>query len=132
MEFATIKKLYYSIGDVSRMTGLKQYVLRYWESEFDVLNPQKNRAGNRIYKDSDIQLLQFIKYLLYEKKYTIQGARELIEQYSDEKRLGELLRNYLTVLDEEEKPLPPSREEQISDLIQKIKSNIQDIIQLLD
>lgn len=116
---------------MSKVTELKPYVLRYWEGEFDILNPQKNRAGNRIYKKSDIQLLHFIKYLLYEKKYTIQGARELIEKYHDEKRLSELLKNYKTVLDKE-KPSTLSREEQISNTIHKLKEKIQDIINTLD
>ena len=55
MQLKEIKKLYYSIGDVSEMTGLKQYVLRYWETEFSILNPAKNKAGNRTYKDDDIE-----------------------------------------------------------------------------
>ena len=63
-------KLYYSIGDVSNMTDLKQYVLRYWETEFKILNPEKNRAGNRRYKKEDIQIIRHIKELLYEKKFS--------------------------------------------------------------
>lgn len=70
-----IKKLYYSIGEVSRMTDLKAYVLRYWETEFKQLKPPKNRAGNRTYRQSDIDLILFIKDLLYNKKFTIEGAR---------------------------------------------------------
>ena len=53
MKIKEIKKLYYSIGDVSKITEIKQYVLRYWETEFSIIKPSKNRAGNRIYKDSD-------------------------------------------------------------------------------
>ena len=70
-----IKKLYYSIGEVAELTALKPYVLRYWETEFPALKPTKNRAGNRIYKDKDIKVLFHIKYLLYDQKYTIEGAR---------------------------------------------------------
>ena len=70
-----IKKLYYSIGEVSEMVGLKSYVLRYWETEFKQLSPPKNRAGNRTYRQKDINLIYKIKELLYEKKYTIEGAR---------------------------------------------------------
>ncbi|MAS78655.1 MAG: transcriptional regulator [Candidatus Marinimicrobia bacterium] len=73
-----IKKLYYSIGEVSRMTDLKAYVLRYWETEFKQLKPPKNRAGNRTYRQSDIDLILFIKDLLYNKKFTIEGARTQI------------------------------------------------------
>ena len=74
-----IKKLYYSISEVSKITGLKQYVLRYWETEFPLLKPNKNRAGNRNYRDTDIQLIQEIKTLLYEKKFTIKGARQYLK-----------------------------------------------------
>ncbi|MAI88701.1 MAG: transcriptional regulator [Candidatus Marinimicrobia bacterium] len=72
---SNITKLYYSISEVSKITNLKQYVLRYWETEFPSLKPKKNSAGNRSYKQSDIDLIKKIKYLLYEKKYTIDGAR---------------------------------------------------------
>ena len=78
-----IKKLYYSIGEVSKATDLKQYVLRYWESEFPQLSPAKNRAGNRTYREKDIELVNFIKTLLYEKKYTIEGARQKLKELQD-------------------------------------------------
>ncbi len=74
-----IKKLYYSIGEVAELTSLKAYVLRYWETEFPVLKPTKNRAGNRIYKDRDLKILFHIKYLLYDQKYTIEGARKQLK-----------------------------------------------------
>jgi DNA-binding transcriptional MerR regulator len=85
MQIKNIKKLYYSIGDVSQMTGLKQYVLRYWETEFSILNPAKNRAGNRTYKDEDIKIIRHIKELLYEKKFTIRGAKQYLEEYYSDK-----------------------------------------------
>ncbi|MCP4726646.1 MAG: MerR family transcriptional regulator, partial [bacterium] len=75
-----IKKLYYSISEVAEMTNLKQYVLRYWETEFDELKPSKNRAGNRVYKEKEIQLINMIKDLLYSKKFTIEGARKYLKQ----------------------------------------------------
>ena len=74
-----IKKLYYSIGEVADLTALKPYVLRYWETEFSALKPTKNRAGNRIYKDKDIKIIFHIKYLLYDQKYTIEGARNQLK-----------------------------------------------------
>ena len=74
-----IKKLYYAIGEVAELTALKPYVLRYWETEFPALKPTKNRAGNRIYKDKDIKVLFHIKYLLYDQKYTIEGARNQLK-----------------------------------------------------
>lgn len=70
-----IKKLYYSISEVCKLTDLKSYVLRYWETEFRELNPPKNRAGNRTYRKKDIDTINKIKELLYEKKFTIEGAR---------------------------------------------------------
>ena len=70
-----VKKLYYSISEVSKLTKLKAYVLRYWETEFTQLKPSKNRAGNRTYRQKDIDLILKIKNLLYQEKYTIEGAR---------------------------------------------------------
>tara|TARA_Y100000768_G_C23366218_1_gene402072 strand:- start:79 stop:444 length:366 start_codon:yes stop_codon:yes gene_type:complete len=79
MALKKIKKLYYSIGEVSKITGLKQYVLRYWETEFTILKPVKNSAGNRIYKDNDIKMIKYIQDLLYTKKFTIKGAKLHLE-----------------------------------------------------
>ena len=73
-----VKKLYYSIGEVSNQTGLKAYVLRYWETEFNQLNPSKNRAGNRTYRQKDIDVVIKIKNLLYDKKFTIEGAKKIL------------------------------------------------------
>ena len=73
-----IKKLYYSIGEVSKLVGLKSYVLRYWETEFKQLAPPKNRAGNRTYRQKDIDLILHIRDLLHGKKFTIEGARSVI------------------------------------------------------
>ncbi|UCE18059.1 MAG: MerR family transcriptional regulator [Gemmatimonadota bacterium] len=77
-------KLYYSISEVSRLTGLKQHVLRYWETEFPSLRPRKNRAGNRTYRIKDIKLIFLIKRLLYTEKYTIEGAREKLKKPHEE------------------------------------------------
>ena len=74
-----VKKLYYSIGEVSEITGLKQYVLRYWESEFSHLRPSKNSAGNRNYRKSDIDLINEIKDLLYNRRFTIKGAKQYLK-----------------------------------------------------
>ena len=70
-----IKKLYYSIGEVSEMMSLEAHVLRYWETEFSALRPRKNRAGNRTYRERDVRLVLLIRKLLYEDGYTIKGAR---------------------------------------------------------
>ncbi len=88
MKDLSIKKLYYSISEVSKITGIEQYVLRYWETEFEQLKPQKNRAGNRIYTNKDIQLILHIKNLLRERKFTIEGAKKIMENYSPERILS--------------------------------------------
>ncbi len=80
MKDLSIPKLYYSISEVSRLTGLEQYVLRYWETEFEELSPQKNRAGNRIYSNKDITFILRIKDLLREKRYTIEGAKQILKE----------------------------------------------------
>ncbi len=77
-----MKKLYYSISEVSKITDLEQYVLRYWETEFDQLKPAKNLAGNRIYTNKDIKLILHIKKLLRDEKYTIEGAKKLLKSYN--------------------------------------------------
>lgn len=78
------EKLYYSISEVCSLTGLKDHVLRYWESAFPSLNPSKNQAGNRIYKREDIELIKLISRLLYEERYTIDGAKQKIEDMSSQ------------------------------------------------
>ncbi len=70
------KKIYYSIGEVCDLSGLKPHVLRYWETQFDVLNPTKNRAGNRVYRSRDVEVVLLVKRLLYDEKYTIEGANQ--------------------------------------------------------
>ena len=82
MEARDIKKLYYSISEVSEITGLKQYVLRYWETEFSQLKPGKNRAGNRIYRSHDVDTIIEIKSLLYDRKFTIKGAQQHLKNPS--------------------------------------------------
>ena len=74
------KKKYYSIGEVCELTNLEAHVLRYWESQFLALRIKKNRAGNRVYKRSNIDLIFLVKHLLYERKFTIEGARKEIDE----------------------------------------------------
>lgn len=69
-------KVYFSISEVCSQTALEPHVLRYWESEFSQLRPKKNRAGNRAYRAKDIVLINQIKHLLYEEKFTISGAKK--------------------------------------------------------
>lgn len=84
MEEPIAKKAYYSIGDVCDLTGLKPHVLRYWESQFEVLHLAKNRAGNRVFRPKDIELILLVKHLLYEEKYTIEGARQRLLELKKE------------------------------------------------
>ena len=74
------KKEYYSMGEVCDLTGLRPHVLRYWETQFDVLHPVKNRAGNRVFRAGDIEQVLLVKHLLYEQKYTIEGARQKLDE----------------------------------------------------
>ena len=76
MDEPIAKKAYYSIGEVCDLTGLKPHVLRYWETQFELLHPTKNRAGNRVFRPKEIELILLVKHLLYEKKFTIDGARQ--------------------------------------------------------
>ncbi len=73
-------KLYYNISEVSRITGIKAHVLRYWETEFPMLRPIKDRANRRLYKKKDLELVMEIKKLLYEENFTIKGARKKLEE----------------------------------------------------
>ena len=86
---------YYSISAVARMFNLEAYVLRFWEKEFNQLHPKKNRAGNRIYRQKDIDLLRQIKYLLYDKGYTIEGARNYLK--AEGKNNGDKLKSEIAI-----------------------------------
>ncbi len=72
-------KLYFKIGEVAEILGVEPYVLRYWESEFPQLAPKKSGTGHRLYRRKDVELLLRIKHLLYEKRFTIEGARQSLQ-----------------------------------------------------
>lgn len=74
-------KLFYKISEVSRLTGLESYVLRYWETEFIELAPRKNKGGQRVFEQKDIDKILIIKRLLYEEGLTIAGARKRLEEH---------------------------------------------------
>ena len=78
---------FFSIGEVCELTGLKAHVLRYWESQFRFLTPAKNRSGNRVYQRKEIELILLVKHLLYTEKYTIDGARQKLNEH---RKAGEL------------------------------------------
>jgi|ERR1700677_3934708 DNA-binding transcriptional MerR regulator len=77
-------KLYFRIGEVSRLAGIKPYVLRFWETEFSSLGPKKSGKGHRLYRRKDVELVLEIKRLLYDKRYTIEGARKYLDSRTRE------------------------------------------------
>ena len=83
------RREYFSIGEVCELTGLKPHVLRYWETQFRELNPSKNRAGNRVYRAREIKIVELVKHLLYDEKYTIDGARGRLEKLREQGELDD-------------------------------------------
>jgi DNA-binding transcriptional MerR regulator len=111
-------KLFYKIGEVSKIVGVEPYVLRYWETEFPFLKPRKNKSGQRVYIKKDVELLLMIKRLLYQERYTIEGVR---------KRLG------LVSVQAEPKPEPEQKKEvrQPARAIEHIKKRLREILSQL-
>lgn len=88
---------FFSIGEVCDLTGLKPHVLRYWESQFRFLSPAKNRSGNRVYQRREIDLILLVKHLLYTEKYTIEGARQKVDEHRRAGALRPMARSALNV-----------------------------------
>ena len=127
MKSLGIKKLYYSISEVAKITDLEQYVLRYWESEFEQLKPQKNRAGNRIYTNRDIKLILYIKKLLRDERYTIEGSKQVLKAYTPEADTGEQLE-----LIDAPKARTKIKDEQLRADVEETKKFLQDLLKKLD
>jgi DNA-binding transcriptional MerR regulator len=108
------EKPYFKIGEAARICGVQPYVLRYWETEFRSLRPQKTQSQQRLYRRKDVELLLQIRHLLYEKRFTIAGARE---------RLRELGR------DESPASRPPRVVER--ETLRKLKQGIVDMLRLV-
>ena len=89
---------YYSISEVCDLVGLRPHVLRYWETQFPVLNPSKNRSGNRVYQRKEIRIILYVKHLLYDEKYTVEGAKQKLEQL---RKGGELQNESRKILDQQ-------------------------------
>ncbi len=106
---------FYSIGEVCALTDLKPHVLRYWESQFRFLNPAKNRSGNRVYKAREVELIMLVKHLLYTEKFTIDGARQRVDQY---RRTGELRASARRAFEAE--------------LAQDLSASVEEIVAILD
>lgn len=106
---------FFSIGDVCNLTDLKPHVLRYWESQFRFLNPAKNRSGNRVYQRREVELIMLVKHLLYTEKYTIDGARQRVEE---QRRTGALRNEARAALDVQ--------------MIRDLERQLQSIVRVLD
>lgn len=111
-------KLYFKIGEVSELLCVEPYVLRYWESEFPVLSPKKSGTGHRLYRRKDVELLLRIKHLLYEKRFTIEGARQSLqtEARAPKPKAVKRMQQDLFATD----PLPEIRRE-LADILQLLK-----------
>lgn len=111
-------KLYFKIGEVSELLGVEPYVLRYWETEFRALSPKKSGTGHRLYRRKDVELLLRIKHLLYEKRFTIEGARQSLQAAAraSKPRATERVQQELFTED----PLPEIRRE-LADILQILK-----------
>jgi|SRR5215472_7942923 len=103
-------KLYFKIGEVSELLGVETYVLRYWESEFPVLSPKKSGTGHRLYRRKDVELLLRIKHLLYEKRFTIEGARQSLQSEARTPKPPRISKRVQAELFRED-PLPEIRKE---------------------
>jgi DNA-binding transcriptional MerR regulator len=88
---------YFSIGEVCELTGLRPHVLRYWESQFRFLSPTKNRSGNRVYQRREVDLIMLVKHLLYTEKYTIEGARQKVDEHKKSMDLKQAARGALNI-----------------------------------
>ena len=108
------EKNFFRIGEVSKITGLKPHVLRYWETEFKMIRPLKTRSQQRIYQRKDVELIIKIKRLLYDKKFTIEGARQILRLEIEKKR--------------EEEKAPKSK---LKETLDNLKEELTDIKELL-
>jgi DNA-binding transcriptional MerR regulator len=112
-------KLFYKIGEVSRIVDVEPYVLRYWETEFSFLKPRKNKSGQRVYVKKDVELLITIKNLLYNERYTIEGVR---------KQLG------FTAAGSESRPVKDVQRKEVrqsSQVIEHVKKRLREILSQL-
>lgn len=119
-------KLYFRIGEVSDIVGVKPYVLRYWETEFTDIKPAKSKSGQRLYKRRDVELLLQVRALLYEQRYTIDGAKQRLKEFAREHR--EEAAGQLKLVEEEEKPL---RDPFGKKILQRLKGDLEQLLREL-
>jgi DNA-binding transcriptional MerR regulator len=110
-------KLFFRIGEVSTMLGLEAYVLRYWETEFPSLSPKKSGTGHRLYRRKDVELLLKIKHLLYEKRFTIDGARQFLQAETKAASMKDSKQEQQVLFQD---PLPEIRRE-LSEILKMLK-----------
>jgi DNA-binding transcriptional MerR regulator len=113
-------RMYFRIGDVAEIAGVQPYVLRFWEKEFDFLAPVKNAAGQRLYRKGDVESVLLIKRLLYMERYSIEGAKKRIKEMRKKGGLAEAKKER-GVLDDHK-----------VEIIQKLKTELRELIQLID
>ncbi|MDP8209015.1 MAG: MerR family transcriptional regulator [Candidatus Electryonea clarkiae] len=118
-----MQKLYYSITEVSKMLGLASHVFRYWETEFTELKPKKSRAGSRMYRDKDIDLLKEIQKLLHTDRFTIEGARRELP--------NRLQKENMQIEDKDIKTPAKNSESKLNVPIEEIRKELKEILQLL-
>lgn len=124
------EKLFYKIGEVSRVVGVESYVLRYWETEFSFLSPRKSKAGQRVYTKADIDLILQIKHLLYEEKYTIDGVRRKFGGSTEHQAEHQIAQQVETVVTESEaeSPVSPGAKADAAHILNLVKSRLKDLL----
>lgn len=118
-------KLYFRIGEVARIVEVKPYVLRYWESEFAVLRPEKTASGHRLYRRRDVEILLDIKRLLYDEKFTISGAKKRLREINKEGEAAPL------PTDSADKP-PQVETDRQKDVLVSIRKELLDLYKMLN
>jgi DNA-binding transcriptional MerR regulator len=116
-------KAYFRIGEVARILGVKPYVLRYWESEFKTIRPQKSRSQQRLYRRRDVELLLRIKKLLYEERFTIAGARRKLRDEGG----ADIELNESDAPEERAPTSKPNRE-----LLNRLRTDLEKILKLVE
>jgi DNA-binding transcriptional MerR regulator len=130
-------KLYFRIGEVSGIVGVKPYVLRYWESEFADIKPSKSKSGQRLYKRRDVELLVGIKKLLYDERFTIDGARKRLKDMGRVEDVPAASSKQLEVFTEKRAPLPKAERAEVAvdpgekKVLVKIKRDLESLLQII-
>ncbi len=106
MDFQIPDKLYYKIGEVAKFTGIKTHVLRYWETEFKAIRPNKSRSNQRLYRKQDVDLILHLKDLLYNQGFTIAGARKKLREKPAKKVEASVVENIATTKSDDQLTLP--------------------------